>query len=348
MSLPTRLPVNGMNDPALIHQVAETTSQRDRDALDQSIVQLLFQFLDARKIALYRVVQDGVQQRVSRRLVLERGRGAPQLTSCDDPDTLPMLCDTPVWAQCIARDEVLQFTLPDGLQRALFPVVSTREVAGLLEIDTRQALAPRDAHLVRGILRIFRNQLSLLDYGERDELTGLLNRKTFESHFGKMGAKRRAYRGGGEAQRRWLGLLDIDRFKSINDTYGHLFGDEVLLLVSRIMVNSLGGKEGLFRFGGEEFVIVVKEETDAAARETFDSIRAAIGAYAFPQVGHVTVSLGYTEVLAQDVPTTCMERADAALYYAKRNGRNNTREYEALIASGELVDKRNDNDAEFF
>ncbi len=338
-----------MHDPTFIHQVADTTSQRDRDALDRSVVQLLYQFLDADAITLHRVTHDGERYRVSRRLLIEREHGDLTAAASDEIASLPFLSDTPVWEQCIRRDEVLHLALPNSIYRALFPVVGSREVAGRLEIDTRAPMEPRDSDLVHGILRILRNQLSLLDYGERDELTGLLNRRTFEARFDKLGEHRRSSRKQtSEPGRRWLGLLDIDHFKSINDTYGHLFGDEVLLLVSRIMVGTLGGKEGVFRFGGEEFVIMLEEPSALAARDAFERVRSAIDSHAFPQIGHVTASLGYTEIKSHDVPATSMERADAALYYAKRNGRNNIREYEALIASGDLVDKKMNDEMELF
>jgi diguanylate cyclase (GGDEF)-like protein len=196
----------------------------------------------------------------------------------------------------------------------------------------------RDAALVRGILRILKNQLSLLDYGERDTLTGLLNRKTFEFRFETLCQALREERDA-TAQPSWLGLVDVDHFKLINDSHGHLFGDEVLLLVSQIMTRTLRGADQLFRFGGEEFVIVLDEVTPAGAHTAFERVRAAVDAHRFPQLFHVTISLGYTQILSKDVPATCIERADAALYYAKRSGRNNVRDYEGLVAAGDLAPK---------
>ncbi len=202
----------------------------------------------------------------------------------------------------------------------------------------------RDARLVHGILRILRNQTALLDYGERDTLTGLLNRKTFEARFEKICRDPQA-----SAQPHgWLGLLDIDRFKSINDTYGHIFGDEVLLLVSQIMQRTLRGGDQLFRFGGEEFVVVLEGTEPTGAQIAFERIRAAIECHRFPQVGQVTASLGYTKIQRQDVPATCVERADAALYFVKRNGRNGVRSFELLVESGALVAKDDSGDIELF
>ena len=143
-------------------------------------------------------------------------------------------------------------------------------------------------------------------------------------------------------------FIDIDRFKSINDSYGHLFGDEVLLLVSQLMKRCFRGADQLFRFGGEEFVVLLDRASDAGAQIVLERLRATIEEYPFPQVGHVTISVGYTQVARHDVSTTCVERADAALYYAKSHGRNNVRNCEALVASGDIAAKSKDSDVELF
>ena len=186
-----------------------------------------------------------------------------------------------------------------------------------------------------------------------DTLTGLLNRKTFESHFEKMrrrnGARERAGdRPGRSHEPGWLALADIDHFKSINDSHGHLFGDEVLLIVSQILKRSFRGADQLFRFGGEEFLIVLDHASESGAQVALERFRAAIEAHVFPQIRRVTVSLGYTRILPHDVPTICAERADGALYYAKRNGRNKLCNYEALVSAGDLKTTSNVTDVELF
>jgi diguanylate cyclase (GGDEF)-like protein len=222
----------------------------------------------------------------------------------------------------------------------------------MLEVETSAVLSTHEVDLVFGILTILKNHLALLDYGEIDTLTGLLNRKTFEGQFEKL--RRRLY----DAKRRpndrtseepsWLGLVDIDHFKSINDSYGHLFGDEVLLLVSHIMKRSFRGADQLFRFGGEEFVILLEHATEPGAAIAFDRFREGVEKYEFPQVGRVTVSLGYTQVNAGDVPALCVERADAALYYIKSHGRNGVRNCESLLFNGEIRVQRQSDDVELF
>ncbi len=231
----------------------------------------------------------------------------------------------------------------------LIPIRGERNVAGVLIIETDQGLPPRDAELVHGILQIAKNHLALLDYGERDTLTGLLNRKIFESTFNKSRERAAAAGQGGNAgEPSWLAILDIDRFKSINDTYGHLFGDEVLLLVSQDIKRCFRGADHLFRFGGEEFLVILDQASDVGAQIALERLRATIEVHPFPQVGRVTVSLGYTRIDKGDTPSNCVERADAALYYAKAHGRNNLRNFEALVSAGELTVKRASNDIELF
>jgi diguanylate cyclase (GGDEF)-like protein len=336
-----------MHSPLLIDRVADTTSHRDRDELNRSVVHLLAQFLEARSVTLYGVLEQGQVKVVARRAAVTHEHEIPA-DSPEDLRTLPTLASEPAWQECVARGDVVQVT-SEGVCRSVFPVHGEREVIGLLEVTTVAPLQPRDASLVHGMLRILKNQLSLLDYGERDTLTGLLNRKTFETRFAKLSQFRRAAKDGTTpVQPRWLGLLDIDHFKSINDSHGHLFGDEVLLLVSQIMARTLRAADQLFRFGGEEFVIVLEQVTTVGAQTAFERVRLAIEAHTFPQIGRVTVSLGYTQIRPQDVPATCIERADAALYYAKRAGRNNTRDHEALVAEGSLEDKDKTGDVELF
>jgi diguanylate cyclase (GGDEF)-like protein len=326
----------------LINSVALTTSIRDRGSLDQSIARLLFQFVGAHSVALFRLIDDGHTKRLVRRATASReSRSAePDGVSWPKDSDAPALASMASWLECIERNEVVQCSGPESRKLTLFPVTGERDSAGILAIDSDAALPERESELVRGILRIFQNHLSLLDYGELDTLTGLLNRKTFESHFEKLRALLLASADGAILrQPSWLALLDIDRFKSINDGHGHLVGDEILLLVSQIMKRSFRGADQLFRFGGEEFLVVLDQASDAGALTAIERLRSSIEEHTFPQIGRVTISAGYTQVVPQDIPTTCVERADAALYFAKGHGRNNVRNYEMLLAAGELSDR---------
>lgn len=332
---------------SLIDSVANTTSHRDRDDLDHSIAQLLLQFLDAESVTIYHLMDDVGNKRVARRIAINRNQSVLGPEPLDKLSTLRVPSDVPAWNECVQRRTVVQYQQPSGLICGVFPVESEHEVIGMLAIEAAQELQERDINLVTGIVRILKNHLALLDYGERDTLTGLLNRKTFEASFGKL-RQRLSGAALSHSEPSWLGLVDIDKFKSINDSHGHLFGDEVLLLVGQLMKQSFRGADQLFRFGGEEFVIVLDHASTAGAEIAFERLRAAIEAHPFPQVGRVTISLGYTQIDPQDGPSSCVDRADAALYYAKHHGRNNVRNHETLIASGELTAKSQGADAELF
>lgn len=337
-----------MNEPSLIDRVADTTSHRERGALDRAIVQMLVEFLDALSVVLYQLLQDGPHQRMVRRAGYDRGRLQPPSRLSSDLVDLPKLSDRQEWGECVGTRRPMHFASGGGGSTVCFPVEEGSNVVGLLEIELADSMSAREARLVEGILRILRNQTALLDYGERDTLTGLLNRKTFESRFEKTrGALQNAVSSPSQP-RSWLGLLDIDRFKSINDTYGHIIGDEVLLLVSQIMQRTVRGGDQLFRFGGEEFVVVLEDTNAVGAGTALERIRVAIESHRFPQLEKITASIGYTTIQRQDAPTNCVERADAALYFIKRNGRNGVRCFESLVESGDIVVKDNSGGVELF
>lgn len=337
-----------MPSSRLIDSVARTTAHRDRDELDVSIARLLVEFMQAKSVTIYRLLSDEQVTRVARRVAVLRGSDELEGEDVGDLSKLPALDDFPAWRECVRELRVVNLDGTEGGARSVFPIESEQGVVGVMEIEPRRALRRREVELIIAILRIVKNHLALLDYGECDTLTGLMNRKTFESSFDKLRLKA-AKHAGANAEPSWLGVVDIDKFKSINDNYGHLFGDEVLLLVAGLMKQNFRGADQLFRFGGEEFLIILDRASDAGAAIAFERLRAGIEAYKFPQIGRVTISLGYTRIGPQDAPATCVERADAALYYAKHHGRNNVRSHEALIASGDIAPPATkQNDIELF
>lgn len=211
-------------------------------------------------------------------------------------------------------------------------------------VDEADAAASLDG--IACLARIYGNQIRLLDYSELDTLTHLLNRKTFDETFDRLLTARVSGAADGSHENRrehleqgtpaWLGVIDIDHFKRVNDSFGHLFGDEVLLRVGDLMRKTFRGGDRLFRFGGEEFVVILNAESEALAAVGFNRFRASVEGNEFPQVGQVTCSVGFTAVLNRDVPTDVVGRADEALYYAKEHGRNQVCSYEHLLAEGAI------------
>jgi len=340
----------------LVDHLAELTGFRDRELLDVTLVGVLRDLLHPRCVAIYRSVGEVGNERW---LTRARQRAEDVAASADpswiDVDSLPAHAEHPDRLDAFRRQAIVQ--LPGPVHRTLFPVATERESLGVLEVESDAALDQRDQRMVLSILRIYRNFQGLLDYSERDTLTGLLNRKTFDESFLKFAADPTAAVVCGEVLGRrgasprcsyWLGVIDIDHFKRVNDGFGHLIGDEVLLLLSRLMRGSFRFDDRLYRFGGEEFVVLMRCVDAAAAALALERLRSNVERHEFPQVGHITVSIGFTEVSPTDTPSGAFERADKAVYFAKGHGRNQVRDHTALVAAGELDDAAKVGDVELF
>lgn len=340
----------------LVDHLAELTGFRDRELLDVTLVGALKDLLRPRAVAIYRSVGEPGEERWLTRARLT----ANDIVATADPnwvdlETLPARTSDPARLEAFRRQSIVQEPHA-GHHRALFPVSTDRETHGVMEIETDEPMDGRDQRLVMSILRIYRNFQGLLDYSERDTLTGLLNRKTFDDSFLKALSdpnttspmEPAGRRQGREPCCYWLGVIDIDHFKHVNDNHGHLIGDEVLLLLSRLMRTTFRFHDQLFRFGGEEFVVLIRCAGGDAAVHAFERLRTNVEQYAFPQVGRITVSVGLTELRPGDTPNTAFERADRAVYFAKGHGRNQVRNYADLIASGDLTEADKVSDVELF
>lgn len=156
-----------------------------------------------------------------------------------------------------------------------------------------------------------------------DPLTGLANRRAFNEQLTD---------GLGEAQTRdvplCLLMLDIDHFKSFNDTYGHQLGDEVIRLVAGCMSAKTKESDTAARYGGEEFAIVLPHTALKAARAIAEDIRVVVAGQRIVRktsrqtLGSVTLSVGVAQYRPGESDEDLIARADAALYAAKRGGRN--------------------------
>ena len=341
----------------LLESIAETTTHRDRETLHSSIARLILEFLEAELVTIYQLVDDGGGPHLSSYIeVRHEGKRRPRSpeavdTSATHPDALIIqrLADVPEWEECVRLKKPMHFVPSLGTVTAVLPVAADRGVAGLLVVRGRKRFADRDLQHVGSMLRILANHLALLDYSQRDNLTQLFNRQTFEAAFLKRQQRvMDLAKDADMANSCWLGLVDVDKFQQINDTYGHLFGDEMVLLVSQILPTCFRASDSLYRFAGGEFAVVLDHATVAGARTAFERLRAKIEGFSFPQVGQMAISLGYTRLLESDGPDSGIERADAALFYAKRNGRNQVRSFDELLAAGEVSVARKRGDAEIF
>ena len=331
----------------LVEHLAELTGFRDRELLDVTLVGALRDLLSPRPraVAIYRSVGEPGNERWLTRARLTAG----ELAASADPawvdiEQLPRRETHPERLEAFSRHRIVQVAGTPG--RTLFPLATDREHLGVMEVESDAPLGEGEQRMVMSILRIYRNFQGLLDYSERDTLTGLLNRKTFDESFMKtvaesgpdIAAAADSDRRHGGRCRHWLGVIDIDHFKRVNDSFGHLIGDEVLLLMSRLMRSSFRFDDRLYRFGGEEFVVLMRCADAEAAANAFERLRGNVEHHPFPQVGHITVSIGFTELDPGDTPSGAFERADKAVYFAKGHGRNQVHHHADLVARGHLAD----------
>lgn len=117
-------------------------------------------------------------------------------------------------------------------------------------------------------------------------------------------------------------ILDIDHFKRINDTHGHIVGDQILVALNELIRSNTRATENLFRYGGEEFVLVAEQTALDAAVELAEKVRRLIEQESFALGIKATVSIGVAQLQAQEDREGWLSRADAALYRAKGSGRN--------------------------
>lgn len=160
------------------------------------------------------------------------------------------------------------------------------------------------------------NKLQLM--ATTDMLTKLYNRHMFTELFNKFLEK--AKRNKGETL--VLALLDIDNFKSINDTYGHNIGDEVLINISNLISTTLRSSDISARWGGEEFIVLLTNTDIQKGFNTVEQLRETISKLDHNKAGKVTVSIGITQVNQNDKLEDCVKNADDALYKSKLNGKN--------------------------
>ena len=347
----------------LIEHLVRLSGLRGRDDLLSGLTLALADSTRNHKVGIFSLVHDG-----SLRFWLPLTQAAPgsKVQFVSDPmrthiDTMAPIESEPERLRCINQVEMV-VTMPtpdqaDFLTRFPITVNEGSTLWGVAEISSSSALDDADELAARTLISMYGNMLDMLDYSECDALTGLWNRKPFDDLFYKTlkplepaelppdGVEHRAAIAESHF---WLAMLDIDHFKLVNDTYGHLIGDEVLILVARLMQTTFRVYDKVYRFGGEEFVVVVRSGEHDSAVAALERFRASMEAYQFPQAGRITVSVGLTEIQAGDTPAAACERADQAVYYAKHHGRNQVCSEADLVRRGLLKVDHKVGDVELF
>lgn len=153
---------------------------------------------------------------------------------------------------------------------------------------------------------------TLSKLAQRDSLTGLMNYRTFEEKFNSM-----------ERSSAWLFIIDLDNFKQVNDTYGHLTGNTVLKKLSRLLATALRSEDLVGRMGGDEFVLLCSGlDSETKARHLAQRLLHQVTEAGKDCDAWTSISMGITPVREGEVLDTAFKRADTALYDAKKAGKN--------------------------
>lgn len=319
-----------------LEAIADLTAKRDSYALASALITNLRRFIVADRIELLGLCNDANDREFNLANIdtaVMRDLLQPQAE-----EIRSVLDDNDVRA-CIASQTSSVRIVSTQHERLVLPVFGARDLSAVLVLEG-PPLNGATLALANYLLRIYSNQIILMGKGEFDALTGLLNRQAFDERMKKlMSSDGVIGRDGETANSLCFAILDIDYFKQVNDQYGHLFGDEVLLLFARLAARSFRQCDMLFRYGGEEFAVILGHKLDRAV-VALERFRAHVEHYDFPQVGKKTISIGVVEIDRRELLSTIIDKADRALYYAKNNGRNRLCAYETLRESGLVTDAR--------
>jgi len=319
-------------DAALIDSILELTGSGDPEELSVVLASILEQRLRIDSIAVYVVeYRDNQQEQLSdphvRAELLALNQSSPPV---------PL-------AQYPVVEEAIRFQLPvlknpeKPPHQYAYPMVGRLGVSHVLHIIAEH-LDESDIRLIEVLWKIWQHLYRLIEQNELDRLTGLLNRVAFDNRLADIFSFSQSRRRDYDKEEKVLALIDIDHFKDVNDAFGHLYGDEVLVQLARLMSGSFRGRDMVFRYGGEEFLVVLRSCSLEQGQKIMERFREKVQEYIYPQIGHKTISIGITAITRGDLPTTILDHADKALYYSKQHGRNQCNVYEELVRTGKLPD----------
>lgn len=341
----------------LIDHIVRTSNQRDHTNLSVSIADAIITLFQPQSLTVYRVFDNGDKAMI---YACAGSTGESRFSrNAYLPDTqYSFLIDTdPLLHHANKlRLPFVEKNDKDGY-RSAFLVMPLDQLLYIVDIRFAQPPSVEKQSVLKGFIEYFTNHVGLLDYGETDALTRLPNRKTFDKHLYEVLSQAAIDENTSLAtpdsplrrkpkpeSHHWLAVMDIDHFKSVNDTFGHLIGDEVLVMFARLIRETFRFQDQIFRFGGEEFVVVTQPTDAESIQKVFHRFRQKVEDHLFSQVGKVTVSIGYSRLTTADTPPNVIDRADEALYYVKQHGRNNIACHETLVSSGELTSKQHQSD----
>jgi len=333
----------------VIESIIEITSQRDSDSLPGVILLSLSRILRIKEAMLYNNVAAAPEVLLKQTLkLINQKKFNKKNINIFNYDEIDITVNKDI-GECIEKHAIVINNKLDTISLYV-PVFIENKLTSVLHIESSDEVTSQLEDICN-IIKVYENNLTILRESETDKLTGLFNRRTFDNKLNNMlfvqknkslqrlqEFKQNEKRGFDDSGSAWLAMIDIDYFKNVNDEYGHVAGDEVLLRLSQKMQTCFRNSDLLFRFGGEEFVIVLEPIAKEMVQAKLDQFRNVIEEYPFPYIGKLTISIGYAKITESDFPATILDYADKALYYAKEHGRNSVYNYEILLENGELDD----------
>lgn len=203
--------------------------------------------------------------------------------------------------------------------KVLLAVFTAIIVCGSLlwNVSLRRRVTIRTLELASTQQQLEKQNMALEKLSVTDHLTKLFNRSMLDKTLLREVARAERY-----VQNFGVVMLDLDHFKDVNDTHGHLVGDDVLVVIAELMKKHTRTNDILGRWGGEEFLIICPETNCDGVVALAEKLRERIANYDFPVIGQSTSSFGVTMYQPGDDGDSIVARADKALYIAKANGRN--------------------------
>lgn len=354
--------VKQLNNINFIESLARGTRHYDQEMIKQSFLETLKDCSFGVNCELYRLYNNSSETTLSL-LAIDKDNVINTFKNGKNCDSFPVYLFSGI-TQSIDSDSIVKLQSKEikNSYHYIYPASDHNKAIYTVLIQTsRHEINIDDQRFVFGLLKLYSNYLHLIEIIKRDKLTNLLNRETLDTEithileencsnrlvFSKNAHSFKEQREVFDEHCYWLGVLDIDFFKNINDTYGHLYGDDVLIMVARLIEKNVRNFDLVFRYGGEEFVIILKSQNIDVARLAFERIRKQVQTHAFGKIKQLTVSIGINQIVKQSGTSEIIGCADKALYYAKENGRNQIQFYEDVSSKNELTSDNTDDNVEF-
>lgn len=307
-----------MVNPCGHEWIVSITQQTEEPDLDQALLVAISELPECSEFALY------INKHFNHDIAPQLLNPHSSLEKLDDQALILLL-------NKVSQNKV-RVSSAFGYFTSYIPVYYLGKVIGVLLVKTSKELSERYSILAMHMLNVYANQLALIHKSRLDPLTELLNRQTFDKKVLEIvaGEDFLSTCDISEHTPWFLAIVDIDHFKRVNDNFGHVIGDEVILLVSRLLKNNFRMEDYIFRYGGEEFAVLFKATGESDAGNVLNRFRGNVAEYPFPQIGNLTISAGFLQLDEVDMVASIVHKADLALYHSKNNGRNQVTAYSEL------------------